>query len=129
MAESKSKSAGGPPPGIYSAAAQMALQGGGKAGSPSPTPGAGANQGEKLKNVQTLLEVFKKMDQIEDDPESKTMIQQMSDMAQKYSDKLQGKAGDGKPAASAASADAGGTPPAAPGAGAGGGPEGVPVPA
>ncbi len=89
MADDKSKSGGGPAaPSFYSAAAGMA----GKK-PPAADGGAGTpagQSGEKVKNVEVLLEVFQKMDKQEQDPDAKAMIQSMVDTAKKYLDKLKG---------------------------------------
>ena len=108
-------------PSFYSAAAGMALDGaGGKSNSPATQQGA---SGEKVKNVKVLLEVFDKMDKIEDNPELKDMIRQMSDTAKQYMDKLEGKTGDkGKPPdAPVSDGAAPGAMPGGPGGPAGGG--------
>lgn len=123
-ADDKSKSKPGAPS-FYSAAASMKSPGAGGAGdgkSNAPGTEAGAS-GEKVKNIKVLLEVFNKMDQLEDDQAKKDMIRQMSDMAKQYQQALEGGgAGDGKPVAKSASSDGG------PGAGAPGGGGGAGAP-
>src|ERR1039457_626424 len=93
MADKSKPGAGNPPsPSFYSAAAGMD-------GKKPADPGAGTSAGqagEKVKNVKVLLEVFDKMDKLEQEPENKTLIQQMVDMAKQYLNKLEGKPGDDK---------------------------------
>jgi hypothetical protein len=103
-----SKSSGGPPkPSFYSAAAGMAQQQGAGAGEPKPGTGAG-QQGEKVKNIQVLLEVFEKMDKLEQDDTNKKLIQEMVDKAKEYLSKLEGGAAAKKgPAPVAATGEAG----------------------
>jgi hypothetical protein len=133
VADSKPKSGSPPAPSFYSAAAGMDgnKQGTGAGGASTPA----GQSGEKVKNVETLLEVFAKMDKLEDDPDGKAMIQSMVDQAKKYLDKLKGVKSD-KPTSQPATGEAGsggmgdggaGAPvPAAGGAGgAGGGPPGM----
>jgi hypothetical protein len=95
VADSKSKpsfsgTSGGPPaPSFYSAAAGMKPGG---AGDQPPGAGTSAGQsGEKVKNVQVLLEVFDKMDKLEQDPTNKKLIQEMVDKAKEYLQMLEGK--------------------------------------
>lgn len=83
-------------PNFYQAAAGMSMPGGGPGGpgGAGSKPGTGAAaSGEKVNNVRTLLEVFRKMDKLETDPDAKALIQQMADTAQQYMDKIQGGAG------------------------------------
>lgn len=84
-------------PNFYENAASMSGPGapGGPGGQPKPDAAA---SGEKVQNVKALLEVFKRMDKLEQDPDAKGMIQQMAQMAQQYMDKVQG---GGKPAGAA----------------------------
>jgi len=110
MADDKSKSGGGPgAPSFYSAAAGME----GKKPPPPPPDGGGAGtpagqSGEKVKNVEVLLEVFQKMDKQEQDPDAKAMIQSMVDTAKKYLDKLKGgESAKGGPAGAPATGEAG----------------------
>ena len=93
MADSKSKpsfsgASGAPPaPSFYSAAAGMK-----PGGDQSAVAGTSAGQsGEKVKNVQVLLEVFDKMDKLEQDPSNKKLIQEMVDKAKEYLQMLEGK--------------------------------------
>jgi hypothetical protein len=127
----KSKSNGGPPsPSFYSAAASMD----GK--KPDSAPGASTpagQSGEKVKNVEVLLEVFQKMDKLEQEADNKAMIQSMVDMAKKYLDKLKGVDGKGGPAGAPATGEAGSggmatEPPMAGGAGGAGAGAGVGAP-
>lgn len=123
MADSKSKSGSPPAPSFYSAAAGMAQSGAGADKGGAGTPAGQA--GEKVKNVKVLLEVFEKMDKLEQDPEAKTLIQQMADMAKQYMTKLEGGKSDkpGTPATGEAGSGAGaGSPPPVPPPG-GGAPE------
>lgn len=108
-------------PSFYQAAASMEAPGAPGAGGKSNSPATGAGAaGEKVQNIKVLLEVFGKMDKLEDDQTNKDMIRQMSDLAQQYQKKLEGGgAGDGKPAAKSPTSDG------APGAGAPGGPGGA----
>ena len=48
-----------------------------------------AKSGERVQQVQTLLEVVKKMDQAETDPEAKKITAQMVALAQQYMEKVQ----------------------------------------
>ena len=119
MADSKSKSGA---PNFYSALAESA---GGGGGAPGTGAGAGAGmspgqskpgtadgkKGEKVQNIATLLEVFKKMDAMEDDPANKDLLQQMLNLGMQYKTRIEGGGGVG------AGAEAG----APPGGGAGGG--------
>lgn len=111
-------------PNFYENAASMSMPGAAAGGAGKP-PDAAAS-GEKVQNVKALLEVFSRMDKLEQDPEAKGMIQQMSSLAQQYMDKIQG---GGKPqgAAPPPAADAGGAAPG--GEAAAGGGAGMPVPA
>lgn len=116
-ADSKSKA-----PSFYQAAASMDTPGAaGAAGGKSNSPATGAGAaGEKVQNIKVLLEVFGKMDKLEDDQTNKDMIRQMSDLAKQYQSKLEGGgAADGKPAAKSPTSDGG------PGAGAPGAPGGA----
>ncbi len=112
-------------PSFYEAAAAMG-GGAGKGGPAGGGAGAGANAagaagaGEKVQNVKALLEVFKKMDKLESDPVAKDIIQQMSSLAQKYMDTVQGGGAPGTPPPSATSDGAAGGGESAPGGGAGG---------
>lgn len=113
-------------PSFYSTAGQMAAGEGGKSNAPATEAGG---QGEKIKNVKVLLEVFGKMDSLEQDQAGKDMIRQMSDLAKQYQQKLEGVGGEGKPAKTPTSDGAPGA--GAPGGagGPGGGPEAGAVPA
>jgi hypothetical protein len=122
MADDNSKSGKPPAPSFYSAAAGMNPPPGDKG---PKSAGAGTPEGqagEKVKNVKVLLEVFEKMDKMEQDPEAKTLIQQMADMAKQYMTKLEGGKTDkpGAPATGEAGSGAGAPPPppAPPGGGA-----------
>lgn len=109
-------------PNFYSAVGGMDKYSGAGAGGASAgksPASAAADSGEKVKNVTALLEVVKKMDAQESDPENKKLIEQMVSLVEQYMTKLQpgaGAAGKDK-TAGAASADAAG----AGGAGAAGG--------
>ena len=83
------------------------MDGGGKKPDSGAAPNtAGGAQGEKVKNIQVLLEVFGKLEKGEEDPDSKAMIQSMADTAKKYLDKLQGNDKKG-PAGAPATGEAG----------------------
>ena len=106
-------------PNFYEAAASMpGAAGGGDKGAAGG--GSAASMSEKVSNVQALLEVFKKMDKLETDPDAKGMIQKMSDLAQEYINKIQKPATGAAPATGAgaspppppATPDMGATPPA-----------------
>jgi hypothetical protein len=124
MADPKSKTAA---PNFYSTLADSAAGGaGGAGGGPgmSPDQSKPATQsgakGEKAQNIATLLEVFKKMDSMEEDPAGKDILQQMLNLGMKYKAMVDGGAGSAATGA-AASAGAGGPAgagPAGPGAGA-----------
>lgn len=123
MADDKSKPSGSPPkPSFYSAAASME----GKKPNPVGAGTPAGQSGEKVKNVQVLLEVFDKMDKLEQDPSNKKLIQEMVDKAKEYLQMLEGGAGAKKgPAGMPATGEAGsgggmGTPAAGAGPGAGG---------
>lgn len=115
---------------FYEAAAGMAMGGPGGS-SPAPKPAGAGDTGEKVSNVKALLEVFKKMDKLEADPEAKALIQRMSEIAQEYMQKVQGGGAGGAataPAAGGMAPDAGMGPGAAAGPGAGGAGALPPVP-
>jgi len=90
MADSTKSKSTPQAPSFYSAAASMDGYGA------KPKPGGQGGQsgraqmGEKVQNVKVLLEVFAKMDKLEQDAESKALIQQMSDIAKQYLDKIEG---------------------------------------
>ena len=91
MADSTKSKSTPQAPSFYSAAASMD----GYGAKPGAKGGAGgqsgqAQTGEKVQNVKVLLEVFAKMDKLEQDAESKALIQQMSDIAKQYLDKIEG---------------------------------------
>ena len=127
MADSKSKSGA---PNFYSALAESA---GGGGGAPGTGAGAGAGmspgqskpgtadgkKGEKVQNIATLLEVFKKMDAMEDDPANKDLLQQMLNLGMQYKTRIEGGGGAG--AGAGAGAEAGASAGTPPGGGAGGG--------
>lgn len=136
-------------PNIYQQASEMEMGAGGK-GAPPGGPGGGGTppvgepgkpgtpagqSGEKVKNVQVLLDVFKKMDSQEQDPALKDMIRQMSDIAEQYMSKLGGstqgmKPPTGEPETPAKAAEGAPPPgPGGPGGPGGGAPEATPVPA
>lgn len=126
----KSKPDAGSAPSFYSAAAGM------KPGGPSAGPAAGGagtpagQSGEKVKNVEVLLEVFQKMDKLEQDADGKAMIQSMVDTAKKYLDKLKGTGDKAGPAGAPATGEAGsGGMGPGPGAGSPGPGVGAPEPA
>ncbi|HKN69975.1 MAG TPA: hypothetical protein VJX30_03025 [Terriglobales bacterium] len=119
MPADKPKSGSPPAPSFYSAAAGMD----GKKPEPGSSTPAG-QQGEKVKQIETLLEVFAKLDKQETDPDGKAMIQSMVDQAKKYLDKIKGVSTKPGPAAAPATGEAGSggmatEPPMAGGAGAG----------
>jgi hypothetical protein len=126
MPDDKSKSGSPAKPSFYSAAAGM-KPGGAGAGEPpagSSTTGAG-QQGEKVKQIEVLLEVFAKLDKQEQDPDGKAMIQAMVDQAKKYLDKIKGTESKGPGAAPPVGEAGSGGPGAGPEAGgAGAGPAG-----
>src|SRR5271157_3476172 len=95
----KPKSGGPAAPSYYSSVAGM--EGKPPAGPAGGAATAGGQAGEKVKNVEVLLEVFAKMDKLEQDPSAKAMIQSMSDTAKKYLDQLQGADKKGPAAAPA----------------------------
>ena len=112
----KPKSGSPPAPSFYAKAGEMAAAQGADKGGGAGTPQG--QSGEKVKNVKVLLEVFDKMDKMEQDPEAKTLIQQMADMAKQYMQKLEGGGKPG-PAGTPATGEAGsGGMGAGPGAGA-----------
>jgi len=84
----KPKPGSPPAPSFYSAAAGMDGKKPPDAGAGAGTPGG--QQGEKVKQIETLLEVFQKLDKQETDPDGKAMIQSMVDQAKKYLDKIKG---------------------------------------
>ena len=110
---SKSKSL----PNFYSAVGGMDKYSG-KPGGDSASPAKSADDsGEKVKNVTVLLEVVKKMDAAESDPENKKILEGIVQQVEMYMTKLQpGGAGAGK--AGAAGAAPGGSAGGAGGAGA-----------
>ena len=120
MADSKPKSGSPPAPSFYSAAAGMD---GKPSSSPSPTTGAG-KEGEKVQQIEKLLEVIQMLDKQEAEQDGKAMIQAISDAAKKYLDKIKGAGG--KPNAQPVTGEAGSggmapEPPMAGGAGGAGG--------
>lgn len=74
-------------PNFYSAVGGMDKYSGNAAGK-SPASSA-ADSGEKVKNVTTLLEVVKKMDAQESDPENKKLLEQVASLVEQYMTKLQ----------------------------------------
>ena len=120
----KPKSGGPPNPSFYAAAAGM-KPGGDAAGAPGGAGTPAGQSGEKVKNVQVLLEVFEKMDKLEQDEGNKKLIQEMVTKAKEYLAKLEGGPGAKKgPAEMPATGEAGsggmgpGAGPAGPGVGA-----------
>ena len=109
---SKSKSL----PNFYSAVGGMDKYSG-SAAAKSPASSA-ADSGEKVKNVTTLLEVVKKMDAQESDPENKKLLEQVATLVEQYMTKLQ-PGGDKSKTGAATGGEAGGA--TGSGAGAGGG--------
>lgn len=99
---SKSKSL----PNFYSAVGGMDKYSG-NAAAKSPASSA-ADSGEKVKNVTTLLEVVKKMDAQESDPENKKLLEQVASLVEQYMTKLQ-PGGDKSKTGAAAGGEAGGT--------------------
>ena len=122
MADDKSKSGSPTKPSFYSEQGKMAAAEGNKpAGSNTPA----GQSGEKVKNVEVLLEVIQKMDKLEQDQDGKAMIQAMADAAKKYLDKLKGVSDKPGPAGMPPTGEAGsgggmGTPPPDMGAGSAG---------
>ena len=108
---SKSKSL----PNFYSAVGSMDKYSGNAANAKSPASSA-ADSGEKVKNVTTLLEVVKKMDAQESDPENKKLLEQVATLVEQYMTKLQ-PGGDKSKTVTGTGGEAGG----AAGAGASGG--------
>lgn len=86
MADSKPKSGSPPAPSFYSAAAGM--DGKPPAGA-SSTTGAG-KEGEKVQQIEKLLEVIQMLDKQETDQAGKGMVQAIADAAKKYLDKVKG---------------------------------------
>lgn len=86
---SKSKSL----PNFYSAVGGMDKYSG--ASGAKPPAQSAADNGEKVKNVTTLLEVIKKMDALESDPENKKLLEQVAGLVEQYMSKLQPGAGPG----------------------------------
>ena len=104
MADSKPKSGSPPAPSFYSAAAGMD----GKSSS-SPPPGASTGagkEGEKVQQIEKLLEVIQMLDKQETDQSGKGMVQAIADAAKKYLDKVKGTGGD-KTTAQPAAGEAG----------------------
>jgi len=109
-------------PNFYSAVGQMEAYnpaGGGASKSPAQPGSAQGGAGEKVATATTLLEVVRKMDSMEQDPEAKKLLEQMVGIAEQYMEKVQG------PGAKAAGAGTGSAPGQGPspssGAGAGAG--------
>ena len=75
-------------PNFYSAVGGMDKYSGNAANAKSPASSA-ADSGEKVKNVTTLLEVVKKMDAQESDPENKKLLEQVASLVEQYMTKLQ----------------------------------------
>ena len=94
MADTNPSGVGGSPkskslPNFYSAVGGMdKYSGTGNAAGKSPASSA-ADSGEKVKNVTTLLEVIKKMDAQEYDPENKKLLEQVAGLVEQYMTKLQ----------------------------------------
>ena len=99
---SKSKSL----PNFYSAVGGMDKYSGNSAGK-SPASSA-ADSGEKVKNVTTLLEVVKKMDAQESDPENKKLLEQVAGLVEQYMTKLQPGGGDKSKTSAGTGGEAGG---------------------
>lgn len=99
---SKSKSL----PNFYSAVGGMDKYSG-NAAAKSPASSA-ADSGEKVKNVTTLLEVVKKMDAQESDPENKKLLEQVASLVEQYMTKLQPGGGDKSKTGAATGGEAGG---------------------
>jgi hypothetical protein len=107
-------------PSFYSAAADMAMQGGKQGAGTGAAPGAGASgdtAAEETKIISTLLEVYQKWETLTKDPKRKEKIQQLASITKEIQTGQAG--GDGKPPA-AADMSGGPTPDAMAGAGAGG---------
>jgi len=89
-------------PNFYSAVGGMdKYSGAGGPGGAKPPATSAADSGEKVKNVTTLLEVVKKMDAQESDPENKKLLEQVAGLVEQYMTKLQpggDKAKTGAPA-------------------------------
>ena len=107
-------------PNFYSAVGGMdKYSGDGGGGAKSPASSA-ADSGEKVKNVTTLLEVVKKMDAQESDPENKKLLEQVASLVEQYMTKLQ-PGGDKAKTGAPTGGEAGGGAGAAGGAGGGAG--------
>jgi hypothetical protein len=109
-------------PNFYSAVGGMDKYSGGAGGAGKSSTQSAADAGEKVKSVTTLLEVVKKMDAMENDPENKKLLEQVAGLVEQYMTKLQPGAGDAK-SKPPAGGEAGG---ASGAGGAGGGPGGGP---
>jgi hypothetical protein len=104
-------------PSFYSAAADMAMQGGKQGAGAGAASGAGASAdtaAEETKIISTLLEVYQKWETLTKDPKRKEKIQQLATITKEIQSGQAG--GDGKPPA-AADAMGGPTPDAGAGAG------------
>lgn len=126
MADNSKSSKKDKAPNFYEAAAQMSGVDGKGAAAGGPAPAA--DPAEKVTNVQALLEVFKKMDKIENDPDAKALIQQMSEIAQQYLTKVQ-TPGGGKGASAGGPNAPSPVPPPPPSTGVGASPAPPPTPA
>jgi hypothetical protein len=76
-------------PNFYSAVGGMDKYSGASGGGGKPPASSAADSGEKVKNVTTLLEVVKKMDAQETDPENKKLLEQVAGLVEQYMTKLQ----------------------------------------
>lgn len=105
-ANSGSKSGAKSAPNFYSAVGGMDKYANpGESKSPAK---AADDSGEKVKNVTTLLEVLKKMDALESDPENKKLLESAAQNIEQYMAKLQpGAGGAGKDKSKDAGAGAG----------------------
>jgi hypothetical protein len=112
---SGSKSSGKNLPNIYSAASGMDGYSD-KPGGKSPAKPA-EDSGEKVRNVTTLLEVIKKMDAAESDPENKKLLEQVAGLVEQYMGKLQPGGAGGAGASASGAGKPGGSPAGATGAG------------
>lgn len=104
-------------PSFYEVAADMSGRGQAGASGSGSSSGSGSKStapnpsdpAEKARSIAALLEVFKKMSDLEEDPEAKALIRQMSDTALQYKTRIEG----GPSAAQAGAAGAAGAAPAA----------------
>jgi len=97
-------------PNFYQAAGQMDAYSGTGAGKSANAKSA-ADAGEKVASVKTLLEVVRKMDGMEQDPEAKKLLEQVVSLVEQYMEKVQPGAGKGSAAGAGAGSGTPETPP------------------